>query len=118
MMGGGGEEGEGEGGEGEEEGGARGGVAGFGEGVAILVEEVGGDDGDEEEVGVEVLGVGEGEPLGDGVAERVEGHRDEGVLKGIRGMGINHEWAGMREWGRWAGGIVCRGRFWGDGGGD
>ena len=46
---------------------------------------------------------------------------------GEMGAGINHEWgtngarmgrdAGMGEdGGRWAGGIVCRGRFWGDGG--
>ena len=104
MMGGGGEEGEGEGGEGEEEGGARGGVAGFGEGVAILVEEVGGDDGDEEEVGVEVLGVGEGEPLGDGVAERVEGHR------AIWGWGTGGRWEGGKV-GRWGGVWLAR---WGD----
>jgi hypothetical protein len=90
-MGGGGEEGEGEGGEGEEGGGARGGMAGFGEGVAILVEEVGGDDGDEEEIGVKVVGLGEGEPVGDGVMERVEGHEDERLLAagGVRaGWGI------------------------------
>ena len=85
MMGGGGEEGEGEGGEGEEGGGERVGVARFGEGVAILVEEVGGDDGDEEEVGVEVVGMGEGEPLGDGV---MEGHEGEELLCGWRDGGM------------------------------